>query len=210
LIADEIIDIQRDQRAIFVGRTGSGKSTLAASLLTQFPYVVVIDEKGRFQLPWSRTAKTPAELFRQEIKPFEPQIYKPDLPHWQLEEYDKVFRWVFERQNTTLYVDEIGAAVNGPNSPPYYGGCITRGRELNIRVISGTQRPSRIPINLLSEADHYVMYSLQWEDDRKRMAQLMGEEVLIPLTDPHAFYYYEVGGGPARQYILDLEDDSDG
>lgn len=205
-VLDEIIEIKRHQRAIVVGRTGSGKTTFSKSVITQFPFVVAMDPKGRFNLPWGRIAQSPDQLYRMEPRPFEPQIYRPERRYYRDQEaWNSVFDLVYRRQNTTLYVDEVEGVIDAPRVPDAYEDCISRGRELNIRVISCNQRPTLIPLRLLTEADHYVMYRLQWEDDVKRMATLMGKEVLepLPLTEEHAFYYYRVGGKVSK-HVLNL------
>lgn len=207
--ADDIVDIGPKERAVFVGRTMSGKTTLAKHLLPQYPFVVVIDPKGTFELPGSRIATTPEELRRLPVQPYEPQIYRPHEQYWTVDAYDEVFRTVYQRRNTTCYVDEVYGVMRGPQVPLYYRAIITRGAELHIRVISATQRPSRIPLEILTESDHYVLYTLTAEDDVKRMAEHMGQTVLEPLTVEHSFYYYRVGGQNApRVYKLRLPEEA--
>jgi len=56
-------------------------------------------------------------------------------------------------------------------------------------MITCTQRPTGIDLRLLSEAEHYVCFRLRKENDRKRMAEVMGDKVVTHPARGHAFWY---------------------
>ena len=203
----EIVDIEETERAVFVGRTGSGKTLLAKSLLVTYPHVLAIDEKAEFRLPRdivvNRLDDLPGVLDEMKNRPFHPVIYQPEPEFWNIESYNEVFRLVYLRRHMTVYVDEIYAVMKSLTFPHWYQAVLTRGRSLGIRTISCTQRPSRIPISVLSESEHYAVFQLQMEEDRAKMAGLIGREVLAEKIPEHSFWYYNVGQtGPAERYII--------
>ena len=88
-------------------------------------------------------------------------------------DWDPYIDAVMERENITLYIDEVYGVVQGRNATDALRAVITRGRELGIGVWSATQRPKDIPLIVISEADWFFMFQLRVEGDRKRMAEFM-------------------------------------
>jgi hypothetical protein len=119
--------------------------------------------------------------------------------------WEDVFGLCFAAGNLTIYVDEA-YTLSEPGARP--GAMLraiwTRGREFNIGAWAATQRPTWLPLFILSEADYYFVFRLTLSDDRRRMAEFMGEEVMRPIKDRHGFYYMgAVDDEP--QYLSELE-----
>jgi len=201
--------IAGNERALLVGRTGSGKSTLARALLAEYDHVFVIDAKGDLELLNAIVLTSPDKVSELEFSHrralSDPVIYRPEPQYWDYRVYDRVFHWAYLAQNLTVYVDEISAVMgDGYNVPQWYRALLTRGRALGIRMLSGTQRPSGIPLNVLSETDHVFLFELLLRDDRRRMAEIMGERVLSDdLLAEHAFWYYDVRRAVLTQHVLE-------
>lgn len=173
------------------------------------PNVFGIDEKGEFNLPDARIVETPEGLNRMRAGDNRPILYRPKPAYWADEWYDAVFRWVYERRHTTLYVDEIYAVMkHSGRAPQWLQACLTRGRSLGITCVNATQRPFAVPISILSEAKHYFVWPLPMEDDRKRMKQICGPEVARDPGQDYAFHYFTRAAGhprrnqPAEVYLL--------
>jgi hypothetical protein len=205
----QVIRIERDQRALVVGRTGSGKSELVRALLADEKWIAVVDPKRDFWLPDEVEVDSPADFRRAldeqvRAEPYKPIVYRP-TPELLMDSgaYDAIFRAVWERKNTRLYVDEVYRVLRGMQATPYYNALITQGRGLGISVIQSSQRPARIPVELLSESEHYIMFELRWEDDVDRMASLMGEAVEEPLTTEYSFYYHYIRRPGVNTYQLE-------
>jgi hypothetical protein len=203
-------------RAAIIGKTGSGKTELAKQICRNYPFVVVFDPKRRIRWKGYKRCTTYASLIAEPMQeqilangekvPVQRLIYAPDFA--ELENEDVIgtfFRWVFERQNTTLYVDEVFLACFGKRIPRYYGACIMQGRELDITVISATQRPMDIPQIVLSESEHYFIFRLLMAGDREKIIKILPfKEEQLSRMNEHDFYYGTASGkisGPAR---LDL------
>lgn len=175
MVANDIRQLipAKSDRVFIAGQTGSGKSTLARILAQYRKYVVILDSKGTIKWP----GYTRVESFRklQELDPEKcPKIvYHPT--YWEETNpavMDAFFRWVYDRRNCTLYVDELMGCTRGDVFPPYYGACLTRGRELGIEVWSGTQRPKNIPQVSMSEAEHAFIFPLRMPQDRVRVSEV--------------------------------------
>jgi hypothetical protein len=159
-------------RATFLGQTGTGKTTLAQTLLEQRDYVVVFDTKGRIQWPGYHLHTDFAKLTRDDHPHL---IWRPsftDLRNPGL--MNRAWGWIYLRKRTTAYADELKDHMVGQLAPPNYERCVTRGREHEISVWSGTQRPSKIPMVALSESETYFVFYLKLPQDRERAEELTG------------------------------------
>lgn len=106
--------------------------------------------------------------------------------------WDEVIYTAYRAQNCVIYMDELYAIVPPESkASAVLFGAYTRGRELGVGVWASTQRPVWIPLVAISESDHFVMFRLMLEEDKRRVAVFMGQEVLapIPLENPYGFYY---------------------
>lgn len=200
--AQERFGIGVDERALLVGKTGSGKTTLARSLIANRPYLVVMDTKAEIDLPGMRVVSGIDDLRRIKSDDPSPVVYRPDVTAGR-DDHDLMLRWVYERGNTTLYVDEVLAIMeDAPTAPPYYRAILSRGRSRNIRTISATQRPASIPLLLLSETDHVFLFRLQLEEDRRRMAAIIGPRALRPPSCRYCFVYHNLASGETSEHHL--------
>jgi len=206
---DDIFKIKETERVLIAGTTGSGKSELEKALLTNRHNVVVHDPKAEFELDKARYVTNPHNLGDLRVGDPRPIIYQPEPHYNNYETNDMFFRWVYYRKNTTLAIDELTAAfrLGAPNT--WLTACIVQGRSRHISMFALTQRPSKIPIEILSESTHRFMFEMEWMDDVKRMSGLMKmdyKELLKGLPGPYDFWYRNRSDKelPAMPYVLDL------
>lgn len=186
------IRIKPGDRAFIVGTTGSGKTYLASLLLRPRPDVVVIDPKHQFELTGSAHGKAVVtEDFREVVKHQGPGplIYRPSLAECA-QGIPWFWVWIWFRENTLVYVDEVAAITKPVTIPPDFARCIQQGRSRNIGVWCGTQRPARVPIVILSEAEHDFVFRLRNPEDLKRMAEYTDPAVMRDRAKGHEFWYY--------------------
>src|SRR5437868_3266777 len=89
-----------------------------------------------------------------------------------------------------VYIDEIyGVVPPGKRPPDELVALYTRGREKGIGVWGATQRPVWVPLFCLSEADWIMTFRLNLPDDRRRIAQICGEDIETPIPI-YAFWIY--------------------
>lgn len=193
----DAITPKRNQRAIFVGKTGSGKTTLAVELLPAFRHVLAIDplhvlesklNKGSERKLYT-VCNTPQQI-AERIATVNRLLYQPSPEHMNHESYNVVYQIVFESGNRMIYTDEVLRVVR-PNgqAPPYYEACLTAGRQRGVGCMSATQRPSKVDLRVLSEAEHFFCFALRLPQDLQRMGDLMGSEVEKQPAKGHHFWY---------------------
>lgn len=203
----EIIPKLND-RVFVAGQTGSGKTTLVQVLLEARKYVVVLDIKGTMRWGGYKVVESLGALTKLDPVGVPKIIYKPTYQEMSdRQTMNKFFRWVYDRQRTTLYVDELSGVSRGDDYPAYYGACLMRGRELGIEVISGAQRPTYIPQIAMSEAEHVYSFKLKMVRDRERMEALTGiPSNQISALHKREFLYAPQDGdvvGPIRLRLAD-------
>lgn len=214
--------LPRTHRGIITGQTGTGKSTLARLIVQQHREAlnsVIIDPKLQFDPVGMRAKRTgyrivtdPAKLSgitKQNI------LYRPGGEYNNPEDYDRVFRWIYDRKNTFVYIDELSALIGRSfqSYPPWLRQLYQQGRGLGITILAATQRPSGFPRFVFSESDQFWKFFLLLEDDQKTMAEYMGRTVLEPRDypnhtahhDKHSFFYRDLTmQAPAAEHLLEF------
>lgn len=193
------------QRGLLTGQTGSGKSTLAKYLILPQPNLLIIDPKSEFALP-ERDCRIVTELDKLSGRRDDCIIYRPKPEDNEPERYDRLFKWVYERRNTFVYIDELTAVTRSPLSYPMWLRAIyVQGRSLGIGILAATQRPTMIPLFAMSEAQKFWSFYLLLSGDRKRMAEWMGDAVEREPTERYGFYYKDtLTRGETKEYVLKL------
>lgn len=184
-----------DERLIIVGATGTGKTTLARQILLPTKILIVIDSKctygGKGGEPGFEMVSRPSQLkgLRSSVRRIQ---YRPDENHQTVDDYNEVYKWCYRRQDLTIYTDEAFLVHHGSYAPDWLRACVTCGRELGIGMVTGTQRPRGIDLRLLTEAEIFVSFDLRHRDDRKRMAEMGGDE-FMERPPKHAFWAWKAG-----------------
>lgn len=194
-------------RATFVGMTGSGKTTLARALCGLKPFVVAYDAKGMLSWPGYAVLTSLDSLRAADPVQVPRIIYRPSLDeNDNPEAADAFFRWIYEREWTCCYVDEIYSVATASRYPRYLHACLTRGRERNVTLYAATQRPSRCPSIIFSEAENLYIFTLQLPGDRERIEDATGiprrEIARLPV---HYFMYARQGRSPRGPFTLNLK-----
>lgn len=171
----------KNSRSAFIGMTGSGKTTLARSILRFYPFVVVYDVKGQMKpkdWPGFVFVKDLAKLLKADPEKEPKLVYQPNIDeipderNWDYAE--KFFKWIYNRKNTCIYIDEVYGCTAAHYIPFYFKAILTRGRERGITCMMATQRPSMIPQFILSESENYFVFKLQMPQDKKKMSEIKG------------------------------------
>ncbi len=182
------------ERACIIGMTGSGKTTLAKHILATRPFVAIYDAKGMINWPGYHRVTSLHEAMKSKADKI---LYAPN--HRELRDLAVInhfFFWIYERRNTTVYIDEVYAVTNRGEIPDFYHAILTRGREMQISCISSTQRPKLIPQAVLSESECFYVFRLLLPQDRQKIKDILpiSQEKLTKLKK-HEFYFGTSDGG---------------
>jgi ABC-type dipeptide/oligopeptide/nickel transport system ATPase component len=198
--------IQNDEHVLVVGSTGSGKSFLVESYLAGFQHVVKLDTKGEYYerkrddvSAW--TGLIEGEDFDvifhlSEIDKIQTEkiIYVPDFEEQTSDYYNAFFQWCYERQNTTVWIDELMSIAESPQRyPKYLKAIATRGRSRNVSMWSLSQRPSDIPTIIPANITHFFAFNLNLPTDREKMVKLTGHEQFLEKPGDFNFWYFKNG-----------------
>jgi hypothetical protein len=187
--------IPADHHVFIAGRNGSGKTVLARNYLAGYMNVFCLDIKGT--LTWPEVDPEELTIVKSLSDVYKVQtpkcIYQPNINEMDEEVYNEFFKFIYQRGNTIVWVDEVMAvSPNSQRIPFYYRAILTRGRELNVAAWSLSQRPSGINLLPISEARHIISFDLNLEDDRKRMAKVSGAAEFLEKPGLFKFWYYNV------------------
>lgn len=182
--------IASNDRAFICGKTGSGKTYLARYLTDGLKRLVVLDSKGRLGdwglESWDKSARR--ALTNQS--PVRARVTAPmtdDVSAF----WDEVMLECYNSGNVTVYVDELYLISESSKPSTVLRALYTQGRELGIGTWASTQRPAWVALFAISESEHYFMFRLTLEEDRRRMSSFMTDTVMTPIPDAHGFYYME-------------------
>lgn len=197
--------IETSEHVFIPGKTGSGKSFLAEVYLAGYDHVVKLDTKG--EVYERRRDKKPIWLNLVEGKDFTviehlrdlervetPKIiYAPVFEEQTQEFYDALLKWVYLRENTVIWIDELMSIAEVGKYPPYLKALMTRGRSRNAAVWALTQRPMDIPTIVLANTTHFFVFNLNLPQDRKKMAETTGMTEFLDAPGYRHFWYYKDG-----------------
>jgi hypothetical protein len=213
-----VFTIKTDQRVTLVGKTGSGKTYAARFLLKDKTRLVVIDPKNELDRDEWNLVSYSQERARQLRNGRDIRIHvAPRDDNAQDFDWESYYRLVYEASSpkhpVTIYTDEVygilprGSAVN----PGYWLTAVyTRGRSRHLSAWAATQRPRRIPLYMITEADWLAVYYLRAPIDRQYVAEILGDKrIEEEIPDEYGFwlqyarwrrpvYYRTIQGAPSN------------
>lgn len=207
---------QPGKRVFIAGKTGSGKTTLAEKIAIQQRNLIVLDTKHQIDLGERYKICTTKDVIKYSYdNNYDGIIIRPSATEIDSSLYfDNIFKWIYERENTQIYIDEILMIVKSHlNYPKYLRALYTQGRSKNIGIMTLSQRPSGIPLWILSETDTFIKFQLQLNKDTMRMSEFMGNTVIeykdYPIhtihKNKHSFFMYQPGDTIPEQLIVKVD-----
>lgn len=209
--------IKIDEHVFIPGMTGSGKSFLAEVYLAGYDHVIKLDSKG--EVYERRKKGEPAWRGLVEGKDYvvienladlsaaeTPKIiYAPSFEEQTQEFYNALCKYVYERENTILWIDELMAVAESSRTYPLYLKALyTRGRSKNVGVWALTQRPVDIPAIATANSTHFFVFDLMLEQDRKKMCDVTGRGEFIRPPGKFNFLYFKNGSPTVTKARLKL------
>lgn len=214
------VTIAPSEHVFICGGTGSGKSVLADVYTAGAPETVIkIDikddtfarrrdgeplwrglvENEDFEVVYSLDAVKKSD--------FGKIIYVPPFEEQTQEHYQDLCKYVYDNGEMRLWIDELMLFTNGAqNYPQHLKAILVSGRSRRATVTMCSQRPMAIPALCIANAQHFFVFSMNNDQDRKKMADVTGCKRFLIRPEKYAFWYYREGDDPddVRQWRLKI------
>ena len=206
--------IEPNKHVLVCGMTGTGKSYLCENYLRGYKYVVKLDTKDETDERLSNgesawlglTEGRDFTIVRryEDLDDVETDkiIFVPDYDEQTDAVFNLFFRWIFERGNTLLWIDELMSIGTVNSFPKELGRLMTQGRSKNVGVWSCTQRPSGIPMCVPSNCTYFFVFDCARPQDRKKLVETTGMTQLYELPTGYNFWYYKMGERQVVKAVL--------
>lgn len=202
------------------GGTGSGKSVLSdVYTMGMTETVIKIDIKNDTEarrrngepvwrgLVENQDFEVVTSLEAVKRSEFRKIIYVPPFDEQEPEIYDELCWYVYNEGNTRLWIDELMLFTDGPiRYPKGLKAILVSGRSRSSTVLCCSQRPMNIPAICIANSQHFFVFRMNNEQDRKKLADVSGcNKFLIP-PKKYEFWYYREGDDieNVRKYKLNL------
>lgn len=212
--------IKPSEHVFVCGGTGSGKSVLADVFTAGMPETVIkIDikddtfarRKNKEPL-WrglveNEDFEVVTSLEAVKKSEFKKIIYVPPFTEQEPEVYDDLARYCYNQGDTRLWVDELMLFTESAvKYPPFLKAILVSGRSRNSTVLVCTQRPMGIPAICIANSQHFFVFRMNNEQDRKKMADVTGCRKFLEPPRKYCFWYYREGADAesVRQWKLKL------
>lgn len=215
MIQSNVVETIPANKHVFVcGTTGTGKSYLTEQYVSGYKYVVKLDTKGetderieKGESAWTNLCEdidfTICRNF-SELDDIETDkiIYVPDFDEQNEENFDMFFRWIFERGNTILWIDELMSVASANRCPRQLHRIYTQGRSKGVGVWACSQRPSGIPTIALANSQYFFVFDLTNPADRKKLVDTTGQIEMKELPTGYNFWYFKMGDRKTVKAVL--------
>ena len=186
------IDILPGHGMVIAGQNGAGKSVLATAIANRWDRVLVYDPKLDPESLMPNTAVCYGVKAALAALPGR-VIYRPraDEIHRIAELFEQLVHRVMQLTAHAIVIHELGDLASSDRElAPWMSAVMRQRRALRIPMILVTQRPVNIPRLALSESQHAVAFHLVDRQDRARMAEIMGPQIVdSPVPLDHSFWY---------------------
>ena len=206
--------IPTNKHVLICGTTGTGKSYLAEQYLKNYQYVIKLDTKDETSerrrdglSPWeglkeNKDFSVTSDFDSLDRIETDKIIFNPNYYEQTEDLFNMFFDWVFLRENTIVWIDEIMGLATSHRIPRALLRCYTQGRSKNVGLWACSQRPAGIPAIILSNSDYYFIFNMNNINDRKRIYDMTGCVEMLELPKGHNFWYYKVGNNRCIKAVL--------
>ena len=211
--------IRPSEHVFICGGTGSGKSVLADVYTAGMPETVIkIDIKNdtyarrmNGEPVWrglveNEDFEVVESLQAVKNSEFRKIVYVPPFEEQTPEIYDELCQYVYNETNTRLWIDELMLFTDGPQKyPPFLKAILVSGRSRNSTVLCCTQRPMGIPTICIANCQHFFVFRMNLDQDRKKMVDVTGCPRFLEPPPKYAFWYYREGDDPENVRLWRLK-----
>jgi hypothetical protein len=157
-----------------IGRSGTGKTTLLRHIVRGYPRGLALDPKRRLYLPGWEPLEGVTAIAHGWPTGWPRVIGRPALLEDARPWLDACCRRAYQVGHCVVAIDELAGIVNASAPAPWLDVLQTRGRESAITTVIVSQRPRRIPLTVISEAEHVFSFDVSHPADKSFLADLFG------------------------------------
>lgn len=211
------INIGMDEHVFVCGGTGSGKTMLCEVYLANVDSMVIkldtkleVFEKRKQGKPiWYGLSDDDIDVIeRLEDLPYITKnrvIYAPIAEEMNLDFYNALAEWVYDKGDCILWIDEMMSVCDSPQRYPFgIKKLFTRGRFINAVCWVCTQRPTDIPTICIANSQHFFIFNTPLPQDRKKLVDSTGCSDFMKLLPKYIFQYSYTGADKCVQAKLKL------
>lgn len=115
---------------------------------------------------------------------------------YDLDAYDAVYAWAFDRFPRYIWLDEAGMVAPAKGAPKAARALIVQGGKRMIGHIACHTRPREVDRNLIAQAQHVLVFDLPNPDDRRHVAELIGQpagviDAALASLGPYEFLWWD-------------------
>ena len=157
--------------------------------------IVIVDPSAYWMGPNPKWDKGAGSIDKPKlVTRFDPkasvQLYVPAIPGWQDAGLDALMAATLKHGNCILYFDETNGLVSASQFSPEFARAVTQGRKHKVAVWAATQRPTRVPEILLSQAENWAIFRVITPQDRKKIAEYTGTAVTGQKRLENFYWWY--------------------
>lgn len=205
------LDWKQGEHVSVFGRTGSGKTFMTTDLLNiRSGYTIgfgvkpedesldyLIKEEG-----YQRITSWPPKPEREGQKRFILWPYIDDIEDIDRCEpiFKEALRKIYSQRGWTIFIDEVRYMSERMHLDKPLKDIWILGRSSNLTLVGCTQRPTWVPLEMLTQATHVFLFNTSGEDDLKRLRAIdvRNKDVIIPIVSSlpqyHCLYVNTVTG----------------
>lgn len=172
-VATELV-ARSDQRVGFIGQTRMGKTELALALLKHQERVIIIDSKGRVNIPGFFLTDNPIAALMEDHVIYRPLGGRPPADWWA-----EAVQTLHERGGGVIYVDEMAFIVDSNRIDKGLGDAFRLGGELGVGIWFAAQETTSIHNTTLRQAEMLCLFYNQGASDRDKAAGIVGDMAYV-------------------------------
>lgn len=161
-----------------IGQTDSGKTYVAQDIKKMRHWVVVIATKSKDDTlegytDYLRKSNWPPDYGETLILFWRRPKTLTDLKGLQTGIY-KIMDHLYRYGGWTIYFDDLFFVSETLKLKSSIRMFYTQVRSANVSIVASIQRPAWIPVEALSQSKYFIIFSVQDENDIKRIAEAIG------------------------------------